>query len=192
MFVDEALWLRQVLARLELRSGSKVLDIGSSTLDFRTKVQPHIDEHVFAPLRAMGVAVSHLDARQDSGVDIVADITTLEGVPADFDVVICTSLLEHVVDRAETARNICRVVKPGGTLILTVPRRYPIHRDPIDTGYRPSPEQLSALIAWPEVLEKQVLTIRDAIHYRGLRALRRFLLPWQISCLVATRQRPQS
>jgi SAM-dependent methyltransferase len=189
MFIDEARWLEQVLQSLKLLAGSKVLDIGSSTLDFRTRVQPHIDRHVFAPLRAGGVVISHLDARAEPGVDIVADITTLEGVPSDFDAVICTSLLEHVVDRADTAKNICRVVKPGGVLILTVPQRYPLHYDPIDTGYRPKPEQLSELVRWSGVIERRSLTIRETAHYRGKRWPRRWLWPWQISCLVV--RKPQ-
>lgn len=185
MFIDEAMWLEQVLAKLELGAGKRVLDIGSSTLEFRTQVQPHIDRHVFAPLRARGVVVSHLDARSEPGVDIVADIATLEGVAADFDVAICTSLLEHVVDRRDTASNICRVVKPGGVLILTVPKRYPLHADPIDTGYRPAPEELRQLIPWSEVLETTMLTIRQPAHYRGWRWPRRYIAPWQISCVIA-------
>lgn len=184
MFIDEARWLESVLRGLDLPAGSKLLDIGSSTLDFRTRIQPHIERHVFAPLRARGVLVSHLDARAEPGVDIVADIATLDGVASDFDVAICTSLLEHVVDRADTARNICRVVKPGGVLILTVPRRYPLHRDPIDTGFRPSPTQLQDLVRWSAVIEQSTLTIREASHYRGARWPRRWLWPWQISCLV--------
>ena len=184
MFIDEARWLEQVLTGLKLPAGSKLLDIGSSTLEFRTKVQPHVERHVFAPLRAAGVLVSHLDARAEPGVDIVADITTLEGVPTDFDAAICTSLLEHVVDRADTARHICRVVKPGGVLVLTVPRRYPLHNDPIDTGFRPKPEELSDLVRWTDIIERSTLTIRELEHYRGKRWFRRFVRPWQISCLV--------
>lgn len=185
MFIDESVWLEQVLARLKLARGARVLDIGSSTLEFRTVVQPHIDRHVFAPLRAQGVEVSHLDARAEPGVDIVADIATLGGVGSDYDVAICTSLLEHVVDRRDTSRNICRVVKPGGVLILTVPLRYPIHLDPIDTGFRPTPAELRELVPWRDVLESRSLTIRQPGHYRGKRWLRRYLAPWQISCLVA-------
>lgn len=185
MFIDESVWLEQVLARLKLAPGARLLDIGSSTLAFRTVEQPHIDRHVFAPLRARGVEVSHLDARAEPGVDIVADIATLEGVRSDYDVAICTSLLEHVVDRRDTTKNICRVVKPGGVLILTVPLRYPIHLDPIDTGFRPSPAELRQLVPWNDVLESSRLTIRQAAHYRGKRWFRRYFLPWEISCLVA-------
>jgi SAM-dependent methyltransferase len=185
MFIDESVWLEQVLARLKLARGARLLDIGSSTLEFRTALQPHIDRHVFAPLRAQGIAISHLDARAEPGVDIVADISTLQGVSSDYDVAICTSLLEHVLDRRDTTRNICRVLKPGGVLILTVPLRYPIHLDPIDTGFRPTPSELRALVPWTDVIESSSLTIREPAHYRGARWIRRFILPWQISCLVA-------
>jgi SAM-dependent methyltransferase len=185
VFVDEAQWLEQTLARLSLPRGSRLLDIGSSTLDFRTVVQPHIERHVFGPLRERGVVVSHLDARNAPGVDIVADITTLDGVPAGaFDAAICTSLLEHVENREHTVHNICRVLAPRGVLLLTVPMRYPLHFDPIDTGFRPTPEQLGALVPWPEVIERSALTIRHPLHYRGLRLPRRFIAPWQVACLV--------
>jgi SAM-dependent methyltransferase len=189
MFIDESVWLEQVLARLKLAPGSRLLDIGSSTLDFRTVVQPHIDQHVFAPLRAQGVEVSHLDARAEPGVDIVADVATLAGVGSDYDVAICTSLLEHVLDRDHTTHNICRVIKPGGVLILTVPLRYPIHLDPIDTGFRPTPVELRQLVPWTDVIESSSLTIREPAHYQGKRWIRRYLAPWQISCLVARKPR---
>jgi SAM-dependent methyltransferase len=185
VFVDEAEWLERALNGLKLARGSKLLDIGSSTLEYRTEVQPHIERHVFAPLRERGVLVSHLDARSAPGVDIVADITSLDGVAAEgFDAAICTSLLEHVVDRAETVRNMCRVLAPGGVLLLSVPLRYPLHYDPIDTGFRPTPEQLADLVPWPDVVERFALTIRHPTHYRGLRLPRRWLAPWQVSCLV--------
>ena len=129
-------------------------------------VQPHIERHVFAPLRAQGVAVSHLDAREAPGVDIVSDITTLDAVPAaGFDAAICTSLLEHVENREHTVHNSGRVLAPGGVLLLTVPQRYPLNFDPIDTGFLPTPDEMSGLVPWSDVIERSVLTIRHTQHY---------------------------
>jgi ubiquinone/menaquinone biosynthesis C-methylase UbiE len=184
VFVDESLWLRRVLAHESLQPGMTVLDIGSSTLQFRTVVQPHIDENVFAPLRARGLSVLHLDARAEPGVDIVADVSSLAGVDREFDVVLCTNLLEHVVDRESTLRNVKRVVSARGLLVLTVPNRYPLHADPIDTGYRPTAKALVELVGWPEVIHEEVVTIQHERHYRGLRRLRRRLSPWRIACAV--------
>ena len=184
MFVDESLWIRVALERANLNAGMTVLDIGSSTRAFRTVTQPHIDGNVFEPLRQRGISPIHLDARAEPGVDIVADVTSLEGVDRCFDVVLCTNLLEHVVDRAATLQNVKRVVAPRGLLLLTVPRRYRLHQDPIDTGFRPSADELSQLVGWPEVLEREVVTVRAHQHYRGRRLLRRWLWPWQIACLL--------
>jgi len=187
VFVDESLWIRRALEGASLRPGATVLDIGSSTLAFRTVAQPYVDRNVFAPLRERGVKVLHLDARPEPGVDIVADVTRLEGVEGTFDVVLCTNLLEHVTDRAETLRNVKRVVGPSGLLLVTVPRRYPIHPDPIDTGFRPTAREVAELVGWSEVLAEEVLTVRDSAHYQGWRALRRVFLPWQIACLLVRR-----
>jgi SAM-dependent methyltransferase len=185
VFVDESLWIRAALERAPLRAGMRALDIGSSTLEFRTVVQPHIDGNVFAPLRARGISIAHLDGKAEEGVDIVADVTTLAGVERSFELVLCTNLLEHVVDRRSTLENIKHVVAPGGLLLLTVPRRYPLHNDPIDTGFRPSARELAELIGWSGRLEEQVVTVRAPRHYSGKRWFRRVLWPWQIACVLS-------
>jgi SAM-dependent methyltransferase len=185
VFVDESLWIRRALENQPLRAGMRVLDIGSSSLEFRTVVQPHIDGNVFAPLRARGLEVVHVDARNEPGVDVVADVTTLKGVEPDFDLVLCTNLLEHVLDREATLENTKRVVRAGGLLLLTVPRRYPIHADPIDTGFRPRAREIERMLAWSEVVAAEDVTVRAELHYRGRPWYRRWLLPWQIACLLA-------
>jgi SAM-dependent methyltransferase len=190
VFVDESLWIRRALENQPLRAGMRVLDIGSSSLEFRTVVQPHIDENVFAPLRARGLAVVHVDARNEPGVDIVADVTTLAGVNDEYDLVLCTNLLEHVVDRPGTLANAKRVVRSRGLLLLTVPLRYPLHADPIDTGYRPHAGELERLLGWQDVKSSADVNVRARLHYRGPRWWRRWLLPWQIACLLA--QKPDA
>lgn len=184
VFVDESLWIRRALERLPLQHGSSVLDMGSSNQHFRMVVQPHIESNVFAPLRARGAAVLHLDARDEPGVDIVADVTTLQGVDRTFDLVLCANLLEHVVNRDETLANVRRVVAPGGALLVTVPRRYPIHHDPIDTGFRPSTAELVELVGWPRVLQEELVTIHDPRHYARRRWIRQWLWPWQVACVL--------
>jgi SAM-dependent methyltransferase len=59
--------------------------------------------------------------------DIVAPAETLAPIADDSqDFVLAFSLLEHVQDPLGTLRAFCRVTRPGGTLILSVPdrRRY--------------------------------------------------------------------
>ena len=62
-----------------------------------------------------------------------------------FRALLCCNVLEHVRDPGEFARRCGTLVMSGGVLAVTVPRSYPHHSDPIDTLYRPTPEEAAAL-----------------------------------------------
>ncbi|MFC2044655.1 class I SAM-dependent methyltransferase [Chloroflexota bacterium] len=49
-----------------------------------------------------------------------------------IDCVKCTDLLEHVEYPRKVLKEVSRVLKPSGVLILSVPFNYPIHGDPYD------------------------------------------------------------
>ena len=44
---------------------------------------------------------------------------------ASFDLVICSEVMEHIPDDAQAAEEIFRVLKPGGSLVVSVPRYFP-------------------------------------------------------------------
>jgi hypothetical protein len=143
---SEARWIAKQLAGFAPREISPLVNIGSSTREFRERRQPHIEAEIFAPLRAAGVEVIHTDLKPDSGVDIAGDLHD-PSVQAQLRArrpraALTSNLLEHVIARAELARAIAALVEPSGILIATVPRSYPYHADPIDTGYRPAPDEL--------------------------------------------------
>jgi SAM-dependent methyltransferase len=54
-----------------------------------------------------------------------ADITALPFSDGGFDHVICSEVLEHIPDEAAAAAELIRVLKPGGNLIVSVPRFFP-------------------------------------------------------------------
>ncbi len=52
-----------------------------------------------------------------------ADVTRLPLAPASFDAVVCTQVLEHIpaaAARRAVLASFCRLLRPGGTLLLTV------------------------------------------------------------------------
>ncbi|MFY0534931.1 hypothetical protein [Nannocystis pusilla] len=129
------------------RGAVPLLNLGSSDLHFRTEVQPWIDREVFAPLRARGAAIVHSDLKTLPGVDIAADALSEAGLSrlraVGARAILCCNMLEHVTDRAALAERLAALVPAGGLLVVTVPFSYPYHPDPIDTYYRPDPEDMS-------------------------------------------------
>lgn len=54
-----------------------------------------------------------------------------------FDCIICVDVIEHVLDDATGLREMVRCLKPGGSLIITVPSRdFPFFYDPINAFLR--------------------------------------------------------
>ncbi|GEM_PF-3650583 len=72
------------------------------------------------------------DVKRHEGVDAIADVTRLQFKSNSFDVVFCIAVLEHVFECRKAVKEIHRVLKPNGSLILSVPFLYPIHDPPND------------------------------------------------------------
>ena len=54
------------------------------------------------------------------------DVLQMPFTDAEFDVVFCNHVMEHVIDDILAMREICRVLKPGGWGIIQVPLFYPL------------------------------------------------------------------
>ena len=189
MFEAEARWVGERLAAYSAPQISPLLDVGSSTADFRERIQPWITRHIFAPLAARGVAVVHLDARRGAGIDICADLLDdgdFTRVRASrYGALLCCNILEHVRDPGEFARRVVELVLPGGIIVVTVPRSYPRHGDPIDTLYRPTPGEAAALFPKTETIAAEIIDVgesyRDEVKRRPwilLRHLARLPVPF--------------
>lgn len=73
-----------------------------------------------------------LDVRPGHGVRILGDAQALGIAGAAFDVVLCTEVLEHLPEPQRAIDEMHRVLKPGGTLLLTTRFLFPIHDAPHD------------------------------------------------------------
>ena len=188
MFALEAAWIATALSDVDAAPLSPLLNVGASTLTFRTKTKPWIHQELIAPLEARGVRLVHLDLKAAEGVDIVADIMSDEGFRAakavDAGSLLLCNILEHVLDPGALARKAMALVKPGGLVVVTVPLSYPYHRDPIDTLFRPTPQEVAALFPGATIVKAVELpcgSYRDNVRARPwilLRPVLRFPFPF--------------
>ena len=161
MLIEEARWFGRMLAGLDLAKLTPMLNVGSSTGEFRNSRQPWIEEYVFEPFRWRGGEVIHLDLKEAPGVDVVGDLadrqTREQLALCGFQSVFCSNLLEHVADRRALCQGMLSLLDEGGLLFASCPRSYPYHPDPIDTMYRPDAGELAAAFPGTRVLHADVV-----------------------------------
>jgi hypothetical protein len=171
MLAAEARWVGDALGKLPTEAISPLLNIGSSTADFREQVQPWIERSIFSPLRARAVEVEHLDMREGAGIDLRGDLfddSFLSGLATrNYRAILCCNLLEHVPDRATISAKVEMLVPVGGYLIVTVPNRFPYHPDPIDTMFRPDIADITRLFTNCRLVQGNVLNCGTGWDYVG-------------------------
>lgn len=151
----EAAWLGELLRALPVDQLSPMLSVGSGTPAFRAAFQPWIETSVFRPLAERGVRVLHHELEPNEGIDISGDLgdddVRRQLREAGVRSILCLNVFEHVLDRHGLADALLASLPPGGILVVTVPRRFPFHADPIDTLFRPSASDLAGLFEGGEV-----------------------------------------
>ena len=188
MLVQEARWFQQQIEEIEPDRLFPMLNVGSSTGEFRSTTQPWIDQYIFRPITDNGHRVIHMDLQDAPGVDIVGDLTLPETtgrvVGLGVKSVLCSNLLEHVLDRQRVCDAINSVLPRGGYIFVSCPHRYPRHDDPVDTMFRPDVGELAAPFNGAEIIAGEILV--DGTYYdllnrspvRVVRSVGRLSLPF--------------
>lgn len=157
----ESQWLGEKIATIPDEQLFPLLDVGSSTLDSRTKIQPYIDQQIFEPMRKRGGKIYHLDMKPDSGVDLVGNLLDDDFRNSIRNLTIrsamVSNLLEHVTIRKEICETVLDVIPEGGYVIVSGPYRYPYHADPIDTMFRPEIAEVHQLFPGTHMVDSAII-----------------------------------
>jgi len=114
-------WLKKTLENLP--AGLRILDAGAGELQYKPWCS-HLDyvSQDFNQYDGQGDGAGlQTQAFDTSRIDIVSDITAIPVPDESFDVVMCIEVLEHVPDPNRAITELTRVLKKGGTLIITAP-----------------------------------------------------------------------
>jgi SAM-dependent methyltransferase len=100
--------------------GGIALDIGCGNSPYRMLAE------------SRGFRLKTLDISNESAPDFVGAVEDT-GLPDGFaDLVLCTQVLEHSLDPEQGLRDIRRILRPGGHLIVTAPHIWFYHPHPTD------------------------------------------------------------
>lgn len=112
--------------------------------------QDHAGARPFFP---DSVEIVTFDIEAESGADVIGDITMRNDTLADesFDYIVCTEVLEHVLQPFAAVAEMRRLLRPGGTVFVTTPYNFRIH-GPLPDCWRFTEHGLRALFAgWQNV-----------------------------------------
>jgi 2-polyprenyl-3-methyl-5-hydroxy-6-metoxy-1,4-benzoquinol methylase len=121
-FMQEIDWIAaekstRIFINKYMKKNDKILDVGVG-MGRLLKDYRELDKY------GMDISTSYINYAQESNINCC--ISLVEDMPYKndfFDIVTCTDVLEHVLDLYSAVKNILRVLKPGGILIVRVPYR---------------------------------------------------------------------
>ena len=173
MRISEARRIYDLLQSFPDDSLSPMIEIGSSTFDFRTKIKPHIDKYLHTPLKSRGIKIITTDIKSGTGVMISGNIYDPNVFQKMIDLkprsILLCNVLEHVEDIVELTALISKLISRNGIIVVTVPYDYPYHPDPIDTLYRPEPFDIANLFQEFEVVQSEI--VLDVTYYLELKKM---------------------
>ena len=102
----------------------KLIDIGCGTKPYKEMISPFVKEHI---------GVDHEQTFHDkSNVDLFGTAYNVPADSASFDSAICTAVLEHLEEPEQALAECYRLLKPGGSVIYSVPFIWHLHEEPRD------------------------------------------------------------
>lgn len=161
----------------ELRAADlMVLDVGGRIQPYRSLFEGRLRCYVAVDLLLEGL------------VDVIGNAEQLPFRSESFDVVLCNDVVQYIADPAAAVREMHRVLRPGGVLILSTRAQYPEHHDEywrfLPEGLRLLARNFSTVCVEPEgasgaglFTAVNVLLHRDIPWYRVMKVAERTSIP---------------
>jgi SAM-dependent methyltransferase len=148
------------IRRLLQNAGGRVADIGSAG-EWVRHALPDGCQYVAIDFPATATE------RYGTRPDVFADAAELPFRDGSFDTVVLFDVLEHLGKPNDALREIARLLRPGGSALLSVPFLYPIHDAPHDFQ-RLTPHGLRRDVELAGLQIESMAPARHAIETGGL------------------------
>jgi len=113
---------REIAGAIENHASGKLLDIGCGEMPYRNLILPKVEVYDTLDIE-----------KRHPGVKYLGDVQNMTEIRSStYDTATCFAVLEHVPDPLISFKELARVLKPQGKLILTVPHLSRLHEEPHD------------------------------------------------------------
>ena len=109
-----------IVKNFSSRVNSRVLDAGCGEGHLIERLKRK-NKNTYYGIDLTGIALKKAKARVPDAILTIGDISNLPFESEFFDVVICTEVLEHIYNYEKAIREMKRVLKKDGSLIITFP-----------------------------------------------------------------------
>tara|TARA_X000000368_G_C22822452_1_gene619638 strand:+ start:153 stop:674 length:522 start_codon:yes stop_codon:yes gene_type:complete len=103
-------------------NNSEIIEIGSGDITKNQSAEKYFQNVKLFKKTDINKAYGH------KYIDITEEITFSD----KYDLVLCTNVLEHVFEIQQAIKNLKKITRKGGNLIISVPFIYPLHDEPSD------------------------------------------------------------
>jgi ubiquinone/menaquinone biosynthesis C-methylase UbiE len=123
---------RKLLKKEAIKLRGKILDLGCGNGEYSFLMAKHKNNKIFALESNERLCKEIVNKNIENIEVILADGHNLPFTDNTFDACFCNTVLEHVKDPEKVIREIKRVLKKEGTLVISIPFLQEIHADPHD------------------------------------------------------------
>ena len=132
----ELFWVHRSVAQLAQHAQGRLLDVGVGERPHAALFEPRIERYIgleYPPMADnLSPGIWQRLERVRGIIDVWGDGGALPFAAGSFDTLLALEVLEHVPDPGALVLEFARVLRPGGTLLVSVPFAAPLHQLPYD------------------------------------------------------------
>lgn len=115
-----------------LPAGSRVLDVGAGFCRYKPLFSHCVyqAQDFCAHEPSKDGPMAETQGWDYGAIDYVSDAAAIPVADGSFDAVLCTEVLEHVPEPIRVVKELGRIIRPGGKLMLTAPLGSGLHQEP--------------------------------------------------------------
>jgi len=156
-------WIIAALERYSAGGRGRALEVGPGSGVYLPVLARLFPEVTALDLEEAYLSEARRYAETHPALNVIAgDITRAQFPDGFFDLILCTEVVEHIPDVTAAVREMYRLLRPGGVLVLSTPQRYSSLEIAAKVAFQPGIVQLVRLVYGEPVLEMGHISLMTA------------------------------